>query len=222
MALRRRARAWGDDHLAGVQSAACDKDGDVYLPDRRSRRMPQKTPRHSINLHNHPGSGETYSIYLYYRQFPLYLCLLAYLESVLYQVDATDYIQGSAHDVKDQWEDARSCHWFQSYILHCLDKTKQITHGRPMFRCMDGVEDMVSLTGTLVHVSVRNAIGELNFLQLDYLWWMNQQFILDFYQRDLQSRAAAFVVLLLQLLNGPVCQASTRSAQWKGPWCAKA
>lgn len=47
-----------------------------------------------------------------------------------------------------------------------------------------GVEDMVSLTrsGTLVHMTILNAIGELDFLQLDYLWWMDQQVILDFYQ----------------------------------------
>lgn len=148
----------------------------------------------------------------------------AYLETVFYQVNATDYIQGSTHDVKDQWEDARSCHWFQSYILHCLDKTKEVTHGQSKFRSIDGVEDMLSLTrsGTLVHVTILNAIGELNFLQLDYLWWMDQQLILDFYQRHLQSRAAAFVVLLLQLLNGPVCRTNARSAQWNGQQCAKA
>lgn len=107
----------------------------------------------------------------------------AYLETVFYQVNATDYIQGSTHDVKDQGEDACSCHWFQSYILHCLDKTKEITHGRPKFRSIDGVKDMVSLTTsrTLVHVTILNAISELNFLQLDYLWWMDQQLILDFY-----------------------------------------
>lgn len=151
-----------------------------------------------------------------------------YMETVFYQVNTTDYIQGSTHDVKDQGEDAHSCHWFQSYILPCLDKTKEITHGRSKFRSkfrsIDGVEDMVSLTRsrTLVHVTILNAIGELNFLQLDYLWWMDQQLILDFYQCHLQSRAATFVVLLLQLLNGPVCQTKARSAQWKGLQCAKA
>lgn len=148
----------------------------------------------------------------------------AYLETVFDQVNATYYIQGSTHDVQDQWKDARSCHRFQSYILHCLEKTKEITHRWSKFRSIDGVEDMVSLTrsGTLVHVTILNAIGELNFLQLDYLWWMDQQLILNFYQCHLQSRAAAFVVLVLQLLNGPVCRTTARSAQWKGQQCVKA
>lgn len=61
-----------------------------------------------------------------------------------------------------------------------------------------------NLTRTLVHVTVLNAIGELNFLQLENLRRMDHQLILDFYQCHLQSRAAALVVLLLQLLNGPV------------------
>lgn len=146
----------------------------------------------------------------------------AYLETVFYQVNATDYIQGSTHDVQDQWEDARSCHRFQSYILHCLDKTKEITHGISLGLWMVSKTWSLTRSGTLVHMTILNAIGELNFLQLDYLWWMDQQLILDFYQCHLQSRAAAFVVLLLQLLNGPVCRTNARSAQWKGLQCAKA
>lgn len=69
----------------------------------------------------------------------------------------------------------------------------------------------ITKSRTLVSVTILNAIGKLNFLQMDDLWWMDHQLILDFYQCHLQGRTTALVVLLLQLLNGPICRLITRS-----------
>lgn len=53
-------------------------------------------------------------------------------------------------------------------------------------------------------MTVLDAISKVNFLQMDLFWWMDHQLILDFYQCHLQGRTTALVVLLLQLLNGPI------------------
>lgn len=59
---------------------------------------------------------------------------------------------------------------------------------------------------TLLHMPICNAVGELHVLQVNYLWWMEPQILLDLCQCHLQGWTTALVVLLLQLLNGAVCQ----------------
>lgn len=71
----------------------------------------------------------------------------------------------------------------------------------------------------LVPVTILKAVRKLNFLQMDQLWWMDHQLILDFYQCHLQGRTTALVVLLLQLLNGPICRLIARSNTKKAVSC---
>lgn len=64
------------------------------------------------------------------------------------------------------------------------------------------------LTGsrTLIHVAVCDAVAEQNLVQVvDDLWRTDLQLFLDLRQGHFQGRPAALVVLLLQLLNRPIC-----------------
>lgn len=57
---------------------------------------------------------------------------------------------------------------------------------------------------------ISNAVGELHLLQVNYLWWMDPQILLDLCQCNLQGWTSTLIVLLLQLLDGPVCQLAAR------------
>lgn len=58
------------------------------------------------------------------------------------------------------------------------------------------------------------AIGELHIFQINYLWRMDPQILLDLCQCHFQGRTTALVVLLLQLLDGAV-----KFQKWIWPGC---
>ncbi len=96
-----------------------------------------------------------------------------------------------------------------STFLHYRNKNYSSTVLYLLY-CISHMVNRLTRSGTLLHMPICNAVCELHVLQVNYLWWMDPQILLDLCQCHLQCRTTALVVLLLQLLNGAVYQLSAR------------